>query len=231
MKRICIALVGDFSEKIHTHIALNNAIEHCRKHLDFLIEAPWVSTTSLPLKGLDRTKYQGCWIVPGSPYENDDAVISTIQWARENDFPLLGSCGGFQYMIMEYAMNVLQRVNVMHEETSPDTADPIISKLRCSLKGKQEEVLITDKSSWLYRVLKAEKTMGNFYCSYGFNEKYKELFNGKFSFTANSIDGEVRACELKGHRFFNGTLFQPSLDSRNGFPNPLLMDFFRACVG
>jgi len=40
MKRICIGLVGDFSEKIQTHRALNNAIEHCRKHLNLMIDDP-----------------------------------------------------------------------------------------------------------------------------------------------------------------------------------------------
>ena len=227
MKRICIALVGDFSEKIHTHLALNNAIEHCRKHLDFLIETRWLSTTSLPHQGLDQNEFQGCWIVPGSPYENDEAVLSTIRWARKNNFPLLGSSGGFQYMILEYARNVLQLGNAMHEETSADAVAPVISKLSCSLKGRQEDVLITDKSSWIYRVLKKEKITGHFYCNYGFNEKYKDFFDDAFSFTAHSEDGGVRACELKGHRFFNGTLFQPSLDSTIDKPNPLLMDFFK----
>ncbi|HMG93874.1 MAG TPA: hypothetical protein VK589_27635 [Chryseolinea sp.] len=231
MKRICIALVGDFSENIHTHLALNNAVEHCRKHLDFLVETPWIPTTSLSSTGLDRNKFQGCWIVPGSPYNDAEAVLTTIRWARENDFPILGSCGGFQYMILEYGRNVLQIGSAVHEETSPDAVSPVISKLSCSLKGRQEEVLITDKSSWLFKVLKAEKVTGHFYCSYGFNEMYKNVFDGKLSFTAHSSGGEVRACEIKSHRFFNGTLFQPSLDSSFDKPNPLLIDFFRACSG
>jgi CTP synthase (UTP-ammonia lyase) len=231
MKRICIGLVGDFSEKMHTHLALNNAVEHCRKHLDFLVETQWISSTSLSSAGLDQNKFQGCWIVPGSPYSDDEAVLATIKWARENDFPILGSCGGFQYMILEYARNVLQSINAVHEETSPDAVSPLISKLSCSLKGRQEEVLITDKSSWLFKVLNTEKVSGHFYCSYGFNDAYRHEFIEPFSFTANSIEGEVRACELKTHRFFNGTLFQPSLDSTVDHPNLLLMDFFGSVAG
>jgi CTP synthase (UTP-ammonia lyase) len=227
MKRICIALVGDFSENIHTHLALNNAVEHCRKHLDFLVETQWISTTSLPSTGLDQNKFQGCWIVPGSPYNDDEAVLDTIRWARENNFPILGSCGGFQYMILEYARNVLQNASAFHQETHPQATVPVISKLSCSLKGRQEEVIIA-KGSWLYKVLRSEKITGHFYCSYGFNDIYRDEFKEPFSFTANSIEGEVRACELKTHRFFNGTLFQPSLDSTIDTPNPLLLDFFRS---
>ena len=133
-------------------------------------------------------------------------------------------------MILEYARNVLKIDNAIHEETSPDAVSPIISKLSCSLKGRQEQVLITDKLSWLYRVLNTEKVTGHFYCSYGFNELYKDVFEGRLSFTAHSSEGDVRACELKTHRFFNGTLFQPSLDSTVDQPNPLLLDFFRSAV-
>lgn len=231
MKRICVALVGDFDVKIHTLVALNDAIEHCRKHLDFLLETTWVPSTWIPREGFDRKLYQGCWIVPGSPYKDDDAVLNIIRWARENDFPLLGTCGGFQYMILEYARNVLKMSNADHEEINPSITigarELIISKLACSLKGREEEVLITDKASWIYNVLKTERLAGHFYCSYGFNDKYRDAFREPFSFTAHSPDGEVRACELKTHRFFNGTLFQPSLDSREDLPNPLMMDFFR----
>jgi len=230
MKRICIGLVGDFSEKIHTHRALNNAIEHCRKRLDFHLEPIWISTISLTENTFSQNKFHGCWIVPGSPYRNDRAVYDSIRWARENDFPLLGSCGGFQYMIIEYIKNVLGVEDAAHEESEPNADIRVITKLSCSLKGREEEVLITDKGSRLFTVFNAEKIMGRFYCSYGLNPKYQQAFDGSaFLFTAFSADGEARACELKSHPYFNGTLFQPSLDSTAEQPNPLILDFFRAC--
>lgn len=147
MKRICIGLVGDFSEKMHTHVALNNSIEHCRKHLEFRLETRWVSTATLIETIFDQNKFQGFWIVPGSPYIDDSAVYQTIRWARENDFPMLGSC-----------------------DQPP------------------------------------------------------------FAFTAFSTEGEACAFELRGHRFFKGTLFQPSLDSTSENPNLLILDFFRYCA-
>jgi CTP synthase (UTP-ammonia lyase) len=231
MKRICIGLVGDFSEKIHTHIALNNSIEHCRPHLPFRFEAEWIPSSSLTETGLAGNKFHGCWIVPGSPYLNDEGVLNTIKWARETEFPLLGSCGGFQYMILEYARNVLGIANAAHEESDPESGNFIISKLSCSLKGRQEDVFIKDRESWLFRVLKSEKVSGHFYCSYGVNARYHSIFQrSPLSFTAFSTDGEVRACELKAHPFFNGSLFQPSLESSAESPNPLILDFIRRCA-
>jgi len=232
MKRICIGLVGDFSEKMHTHVALNNAIEHCRKHLDFQVEAPWVSTRTLIETIFDRNKFQGFWIVPGSPYINDNAVYQTIQWARETDFPMLGSCGGFQYMVVEYARNVLGLLEAAHAESNPEASHQVITKLSCSLKGRQEDVFITDQQSWLYKIFRTEKITGHFFCSYGVNPAYQPMLNQPpFALTAFSNEGEARAFELKSHRFFRGTLFQPSLDSTSESPNLLMLDFFRCCAG
>jgi CTP synthase (UTP-ammonia lyase) len=231
MKRICIGLVGDFSEKIHTHVALNHSLEHCRPHLPFRFDAQWIATPSLNETGLAENKFHGCWIVPGSPYLNDEGVLNTIKWAREHEFPLLGSCGGFQYMVLEYARNVLGMADAAHEESDPHSGTHIISKLSCSLKGRQEEVFIKDRQSWLYRVLNREKITGHFYCSYGFNASYHKIFEeSRLSFTAFSGDGEVRAFGLKTHPFFNGTLFQPSLESSSENPNPLILDFIRRCA-
>jgi CTP synthase (UTP-ammonia lyase) len=42
MKRIKLALVGDFDEKIHTHVALNRSIEHCARALSYEVVAKWI---------------------------------------------------------------------------------------------------------------------------------------------------------------------------------------------
>jgi CTP synthase (UTP-ammonia lyase) len=229
MKRIKIALVGDFDEKVSTLVALNRSVEHCRRHAPFALEAEWISTEILEKALPGLREYSGIWIAPGSPYKNDEGVYQIIRMAREGNLPIMGSCGGFQYMILEYAKNVLNIKDAGHEESDSDSV-PVISKLRCSLKGQQELVSITDKSSWLYNVLGREYIVGKYYCSYGVNPVFQERLNQfPFVFTAFSPTGEVRAFELKTHRFFKGTLFQPSLDSSTENPNPLIKSFFEAC--
>lgn len=227
MKRISIGLVGDFDEKMHTHVALKNAIDHCRSRLDFQVDVSWIGTQTIDQTFFDQNKFHGFWIVPGSPYVNDNAVYNLIRWSREHDFPVLGSCGGFQYMIIEYARNVIGLKEASHGETDPNANQQIITSLSCSLKRRQEDVFISDQNSWLYQTLKTDKIPGHFYCSYGVNPAYQDALNKlPFVFTAFSSDGEARAFELKSHRFFKGTLFQPSLDSTAENPNPLIMDFF-----
>jgi CTP synthase (UTP-ammonia lyase) len=197
--------------------------------LSFELNAEWVPTVEVNKILSASNYYDGTWIVPGSPYKNDEGVFAVIREAREKNIPILGSCGGFQYMVLEYAKNVLNIQEANHEETNPGGIS-IISKLHCSLKGQQERVEIKDKNSWLYEVLKEDEIVGLYYCSYGVNPQYFEKLNQPpFTFTAFSSTGEVRAFELKGHRFFNGTLFQPSLDSSFKTPNPLLVNFFNIC--
>lgn len=228
MKRMRVALVGDFNENKHTHVALNHAVEHCRGHLDFELQATWTPTDAIPASLSQQV--DALWITPGSPYKNDDAVYALIRWARENDFPILGTCGGFQYMVVEYARNVLGFPDAGHEESEPEVSQLVISKLSCSLKGQQEEVLLTDRTSWLYEVLKTDKIIGHFNCNYGVNRAYQEkLQQPPMVFTAFSTSGEVRGLEIKTHSFFNGTLFQPPLESTAEKPNPLILSFFKTC--
>lgn len=227
MQKINIAIVGDFNAQKHTHVALNEAVMHASQHLPFTLQTKWISTDALKQESL-ASDYQGIWIAPGSPYKNDEAVYDVIQWARENNFPILGTCGGFQYMVVEYARNVIGINDADHEESTPLAESLVISKLSCSLKGQQETVIIQDKSSWLYSVLQRDQITGFFNCNYGVNPVYQNKINvHPFVFTAFSESGEVRALELKGHRFFNGTLFQPPLESTAERPNPLLMDFIK----
>src|SRR5688572_719116 len=149
MKRISIALVGDFDEKIPTLVALNESIEHARPHLEFGLDAEWVGTDRAA-KILTSKAFDGIWVVPGSPYKNDEAVYEIIKNARESDTAILGTCGGFQYMVLEYARNVLKFINASHEEVSPNGVH-VISKLSCSLKG-QEELISIEKNLWLHAI-------------------------------------------------------------------------------
>jgi CTP synthase (UTP-ammonia lyase) len=230
MKRIHVGLVGDFSANKHTHVALNDCIEHCRKKLHFELIADWIPTPDVNSSFLADHPYKGFWFTPGSPYANDAGVYEAVRWSRENNFPAMGTCGGFQYMVVEYARNVIGIKGADHEESEPNAEQLIISKMSCSLKGQQEEVHITDLDSWLYKILKTNKITGHFNCSYGVNPAHQRMVNQyPFVFTAFSPTGEARAFELKAHRFYRGTLFQPPLESSFENPNPLVLDFLHEC--
>lgn len=228
MKRTLIGIIGDYKESKHTHRALDACVEHCLPHFN-KVAFEWLPTNRLSTVIVNA--YDGYWIAPGSPYYNDAAVYKMIRTLRENDHIVLGTCGGFQYMLVEYARNVLNISGAGHEESEPEAEDLIIEKLECSLKASREDVHIRDKNSWLAHVHQAESFNAGYNCAFGLSAvAQKKMDSHPLAFTAFSESGQARAFELKDRLFYRGTLFQPPLTSTVEEPNPLIMDFIRVCV-
>lgn len=138
MTCLSIAIVGDFNPSNQSHIATNDAIEHCSKSLGTPVEHGWIGTEELARPDGTRklADVRGFWIAPASPYKSMDGALLAIRTARERRIPLLGTCGGFQHIILEYARNVLGFGDAEHEETHPHASRHFISRLACSLVGR-----------------------------------------------------------------------------------------------
>ena len=79
----------------------------------------------------------------------------------------------------------------------------------------------------IYPSLEADE---EYFCNYEVNRKYLPDFaNAGLRLTAFDDNGELRAIELPGERFFIATLFQPQLSSTEARPHPLIIAFLRAC--
>jgi CTP synthase (UTP-ammonia lyase) len=96
-----IALVGDRDNNYPSH----HELDAVRAMLGQDVETEWVPTDGERVR--DLTGFSGIWLTPGSPYADDAAAYEAIRWARENDVPFLGTCGGLQYAVIEYFRNVL----------------------------------------------------------------------------------------------------------------------------
>ncbi len=227
-----IAILGDFNPVHSTLHALNDSTRSMKKVFLEELQFDWIGTDLFNTSVVfGKNLYSGLWIAPGSPYKDMQNVLDAITYTRTHALPTFGNCGGFQHMIMEYARNKCDIAHAGHEEVNPDAAEPVISKLACSLVQQQEILTITNTSSRLFQILKKEKITGKYYCSYGLNEKYTAaLKKNGLSFTAVSEDGHIRAFELKDHPFFLGTLFQPALTSSDDEPNPLIVAFVQQCL-
>jgi CTP synthase (UTP-ammonia lyase) len=226
-----IAILGDFNPVYSTHHALNDSIRQTIKRFDEDIQFDWISTDIFNFETAFNQLYCGLWIAPGSPYKDMKNVLDTITYVRQNNIPTFGNCGGFQHMVIEYARNVCGIASADHEETNPESTDLLISKLSCSLTEQEEQLTINSKNSILFGIVKKEKLLGKYFCSYGINEKYLEILkdNG-LKTTAISEEGQVRAFEIEDHPFFLGTLFQPALTSTIDEPDPLILEFVRQSI-
>ena len=78
----------------------------------------------------------------------------------------------------------------------------------------------------IYHGLEAEE---EYFCNYEVNREYLSDFAASgLKLTAFDDNGELRAIELPGDRFFIATLFQPQLSSSEALPHPLIVAFLEA---
>ena len=232
MTSVPIAIVGDFNPGNQSHIATNAAIKHCSESLGSPVEHRWIGTEDLARPDGPRrlADVRGFWIAPGSPYKSMDGALLAIRTARERRSPLLGTCGGFQHIILEYARNVLGFSDAQHEETHPHASRQFISRLACSLVGRTMTITL-QPDSLVARAYRRTTVQEQYRCNFGVNPDYVDVLRSSALRIVGSDDeGVVRVVELAEHPFFVGTLFVPQLTSTPSAPHPLVSGFIRACL-
>ena len=215
MHEIRLAVVGDHNAEYETH----RAIDHTLTLVPREVEAAWHgSDVALAMDAVDAV-----WVAPGSPYRDDDAVYHTIEAARRAGTPILGTCGGCQYMLVEFARNVAGLDDAVHGEVERDAIEPVVASLACSLVG-QRRVIRPVAGTRLAALTGDAPFSGFHYCSYGLNDRYhKALVAAGLVIGAYADDAGVEAIELPGHPFYLATLFQPQMESlTTGVLHPIL---------
>jgi CTP synthase (UTP-ammonia lyase) len=221
-----IAILADFNPGNGTHRATAASIQHSSAALGIRMEGEWIGTDSIHPSLFE--KFEGVWIGPGSPYKNMHNVLWAIQYAREHNVPCLGTCGGFQHMVIEYARNVLNFKDAQHAETDPYASDLYISQLQCSLAGREMR-LIFKPGSQIAAAYGTCDAIEEYYCNFGVNpDKVDVIGSRELQITGSDAEGEVRAIELPAHPFFVGTLFVPQTHSTPKKPHPLVSAFLKA---
>lgn len=224
-----IGLIGDRDERVRAHRAIPVALARAGERLGVEVEEAWLPTSRIPLvPDYVLGAFDGLWCVPASPYANMERALAAIQFARENGTPFLGTCGGFQHVLIEYARNVAGLEDADHAESNPDATVLIVTPLACSLAGKSGRVTIdpgTRAADWYGGLEGTEE----YVCSYGLNPEHWELFEkGPLKIVGRDDDGDPRIVELAGHPFFVATLFQPELRSEGDGVHPLVVAFVKA---
>ena len=218
-----IAIVGDLDPAKHSH----RELEAARSLLGSDVETTWVATDSPAMAGIaaGTTAYDGVWIAPGSPYADDAAVLSVIRFARESGLPLLGTCGGMQYAVVEFVRDVLGRPGT-HAEVDGVGADNAVGALACSLVGEQRVVTPVPGTRFA-TLLGGASFTGVHYCSYGpTTATLSTLQQHGWVVEATAPDAPVEVLSYEPHPFFVLTLFQPQIGAIQwGRVHPILHAF------
>lgn len=213
-----IALLGD--DRGHRSHQELNAL---RPMLD--VESTWVPTDS----SFDISEYDGVWLVPGSPYADDAAVLAALTVVREQGISFLGTCGGMQYAVVEFTRSVLGEA-ATHAESDGEAEDNVVGALACSLYG--EERLVTPVPGTRFAEIVGMPFVGMHFCNYAPTaEAVRRLEKAGVVVGATADDAGAEVLEFPDHPFYVATMFQPHVGALAGKPVHPLIRAFTAAVG
>jgi CTP synthase (UTP-ammonia lyase) len=223
-----VALIGDYDASVPAHQAIPLALQLAGERLSLPTRFEWIPTDQIE-DATRVSKFDGAWCVPASPYRSMEGALTAIRFARESRRPFLGTCGGFQHAVLEYARHVLGWADAEHGETAPDAPRLVITPLECSLVEAAEPVILRPGTRIAAAYRKSEIVEG-YRCRYGLNPEFlAEITARDLRIAAEDRNGDVRALELQSHPFFVTTLFQPERAALRGECPPLVAAFVRAC--
>ena len=226
-----LALIGDYSPDVPAHVAIPRALELAAQSLGCDIEFTWIRTDSPELAGTPQLDgYHGIWCVPASPYASMDGALNAIKFARTHNIPFLGTCGGCQHALIEYARNVLGLSTADHAENNPSADLPLIAPLLCPLVETSDTIMLVPGTRIADLYGKAE-IVEQYHCSFGPSLHYQSLFeDGKMRIAGFDKEGQARAFELTTHPFFLLTLFQPERSAFSHVVHPLIRAYVQAIL-
>jgi CTP synthase (UTP-ammonia lyase) len=227
---IHIALVGDYNSTIVAHQAIPIAIGLAAKDMNTHLHFSWIPSTSLASDAaLNLSEYDAVWCVPGSPYKSMDGALNAITFAREQIVPFLGTCGGFQHALIEYARKVLLLPESDHLESNPNASLPLITPLACSLVETKGQIILKQGSK-IRNIHDQAEIVEAFNCNFGVNPDYQHLLETSSTMNITGVDQaeNVRVVELENHPFFIATLYQPERSALIGVCHPLIRAFILA---
>ncbi len=230
-----IGLIGDYDPSVKAHVAIPQALALAANALGDSVDAvdlQWLPTPDLAGAASGAlAAYAALWAVPATPYASMEGALTAIRYARERSTPLLGTCGGFQHMLIEYARNVLGIMDADHAESNPHAATILVAPLSCSVSEQTTTFTLTpgSRAAAIYGTAEIVEQYG--ICTYGLNAEFRPLFEGSgLHATGRDEHGDARIVELDAHPYFVGTLFQPERSAFRGVAHPLVEALLRATV-
>jgi CTP synthase (UTP-ammonia lyase) len=229
-KMLRIGLIGEFDPAVEAHVAIPQALELASTDLAYQCESTWLTTSQLR-QDTERTLagYHALWFVPNTPYASMDGALLALRYAREQHVPALGTCGGCQYMIIEYARNVLGILEADNAESNPEASIQLIIPLACSRTRLVTTCLLLPGSRCATIYGKHEITEQYGICNYGPNAQFwPALEQGGMHVIGRDRAGDARIVEIDHHPFFIGTLFQPERSALRQLVHPLVKALLQA---
>jgi CTP synthase len=240
--KVRIGIVGKYVELPDAYKSLNEALNHGGIANEAEVELVYISAEEIEAGAWPRELFDvdGLLVPIGFGKRGTEGKIRAIRYAREHKVPFFGICLGMQCMTIEFARNVCGIKDATSSEFDPDTAQPIIYKLR-DLLGVEEMggtmrlgayPCRLREGTLARRVYGVEEISERHRHRYEVNQKYLEsLQQHGLIVSGMSPDGKfVEMVELADHPHFLACQFHPEFKSKPFAPHPLFAGFVRAAL-
>ncbi|WP_394829038.1 glutamine amidotransferase-related protein [Pendulispora albinea] len=217
-----VAVIGDYNERNKLHIATHEELVTAGAR------AEWVHTKDIGDPAARLVEVDAVFIAPSSPFANQEAALAAIRYAREQKIPLMGTCGGYQHVVLELVRNGLGVADAAHAEDHPSAERLAVTPLVCSVAGQRLPVLPVPgtRAAALYG---EPRPIEPYYCNYGMNPEYEaSLSAAGLKVTGRDEEGRARIVELERHPFYLATLYVFQDRSPRTKPHPFTAAFLEA---
>lgn len=239
---IQIALVGKYVKLHDSYLSIVEALNHASFAVGKNVKIKWIDSDTVTAESAPET-FRDCAgiILPGGfGMRGIEGMISTCQYARENQLPYFGICLGMQILVIEYARNVLGLKDANSREFCEKGEHCVIDLMKGQKGVKKGGTMRLGKYPCL---IKPSTLMHKAYSSalieerhrhrYEFNNEYrKQMEEAGLIISGTSPDNLlVEAAEIAPteNPFFVGVQFHPEFKSRPNKPHPLFIEFVKNC--
>lgn len=237
-----IALVGKYVELQDAYKSINESLFQAATYNDRKLKLVYVHSEKLNEGNVDEklAGMDGVVIAPGFGQRGIEGKFVALRWCREHDVPTFGICLGMQCMVIEFARNVLGLTDANSTEMDIHTPYNVIdlmeeqkgiSNLGGTMRlGAYDCRLVPDsKAAAAYGKTDIKERHRH---RFEFNNDYRAQFEaaGMRCVGENPATHLVEVVEIPSKRWFIGTQYHPEYSSTVLNPNPIFVDFVKACI-
>ncbi|MFA5692011.1 MAG: CTP synthase [Acholeplasmataceae bacterium] len=232
---VTVGLVGKYTSLHDAYLSVTESLYHAGYSLDTKVIIKWIDAEKITNENVsDNLKNLDGIIVPGGFGKRaTKGLITSINYARLNNFPFFGICFGMQLALIEYFQNELKLEDANSTEINPDTKTPVIKQrdsntLKNGLRLGLYELNIK-KGTKIYDAYQKELIAERHRHRYEFNHDYiNNLKDSDFILSSYSRDEKVlSAIEHKNHPWFLAVQYHPEFLSRPLRAHPLFISFIK----